>query len=208
MPRNETTVTFGCRCGEVRGMVVRAAPASVNRVICYCDDCQAFAHWLDRADLLDDHGGSDIVQLAPAAMSFTKGEEKIGGVRLTSRGLHRYYATCCNTPVGNMVSPTIPFVGVMAAVFRTDGQDPDAVFRPPIGAIKGEFAVGETPPGSRGISLWLMARAIAKVLKWRLSGWTWPHPFFDRASDKSRFVMTTVSPAERERLRLLSGSRR
>lgn len=36
-----------------------AAPATVNRVICHCDDCQAFAHHLRRADLLDAHGGPD-----------------------------------------------------------------------------------------------------------------------------------------------------
>src|SRR4051812_39818162 len=65
---SEKTAVLGCRCGRVRGTVTRAAPASVNRVICYCDDCQAFAHWLARADLLDAHGGTDIVQLAPASM--------------------------------------------------------------------------------------------------------------------------------------------
>jgi hypothetical protein len=203
MAKNETTATFGCRCGEVRGTVVRAAPGSVNRVVCYCDDCQAFAHWLGREDLLDAHGGSDIVQMAPAATRFTKGEDRIAGVRLSAKGLHRYYATCCNTPVGNMVGPAIPFVGVVVAAFRADGQDPDAVFGRPIGAIKGEYAVGAPPPGSRGMPLGLMARAIAKVLTWRLSGQTWPHPFFDRATGKSRFAMTIIPPAERERLRTI-----
>ena len=41
-----------CRCGEVVGRVENAAPQKVNRVVCYCDDCQAFAHQLGRADLL------------------------------------------------------------------------------------------------------------------------------------------------------------
>ncbi len=52
---------FRCRCGEVRGIVTDASPHTANRVVCYCDDCQAFAHRLGRADLLDAHGGSDIV---------------------------------------------------------------------------------------------------------------------------------------------------
>ena len=36
-------------------------------MVCYCDDCQAFLHYLGRADLLDALGGTDIVQMAPAA---------------------------------------------------------------------------------------------------------------------------------------------
>src|SRR5439155_1113896 len=38
-----------CRCGEVVGRVENASPQKVNRVVCYCDDCQAFAHQLCRA---------------------------------------------------------------------------------------------------------------------------------------------------------------
>ncbi|WP_437296539.1 hypothetical protein [Sorangium sp. So ce426] len=38
-------------------------------------------HHLDRADLLDEHGGSDIVQVAPSAISFDRGSELIAAVR-------------------------------------------------------------------------------------------------------------------------------
>ena len=60
-------VELRCRCGEVVGLVENAAPQKVNRVVCYCDDCQAFAHQLGRADLLDAQGGTDIIQVAPAS---------------------------------------------------------------------------------------------------------------------------------------------
>jgi hypothetical protein len=198
---------LGCRCGQVRGTVTGAAPASVNRVICYCDDCQAFAHWLARADLLDAHGGTDIVQLAPASLVFTEGQDRIAGIRLTARGLHRFYACCCNTPLGNMVSPRVPFVGVAAEAFRVDGQDPDDVFGKPVGAIKGEFAIGEPPAGSKGISFRLFTRAIGKVLSWRLTGRNWPHPFVDRATGEFRFPVTLLSPETRAHLRTLCGPR-
>src|ERR1700761_995518 len=105
-------VEVRCRCGEVRGVAADASPRTVNRVLCYCDDCQAYAHHLGRADLLDGKGGSDIVQMAPAAISFTKGKDRIAGLRLTEKGLYRWYATCCNTPVGNTMSPALPFVGI------------------------------------------------------------------------------------------------
>jgi len=62
-----------CRCGEVKGVVTGASPRTVNRVVCYCDDCQAYAHQLGRPDLLNAKGGSDIVQIAPSALSITRG---------------------------------------------------------------------------------------------------------------------------------------
>ena len=127
-------VELRCRCGEVRGLVTAASPRAVNRVVCYCDDCQAFAHQLGRADLLDPQGGSDIVQLAPASLTFLQGRHRIVGLRLGPKGLFRWYASCCNTPVGNTLTPAIPFVGVVAQAFDqadglwpTDRRDPRQV---------------------------------------------------------------------------------
>ena len=129
-----------CRCGEVRAVVKDPSPSTVNRVICYCDDCQAYAHQLGRADLLDIHGGTDIVQVAPASLTFLQGQDKIAALRLSPKGLFRWYARCCNTPVGNTVSPSIPFVGLVAQSFASDRQTPDQLFGQPVGAILGKFA--------------------------------------------------------------------
>src|SRR5579883_2663382 len=120
-----TKAEMRCRCGEVRGWVANPSPRTVNRVVCYCDDCQAFAHHLGRADLLDSHGGSDIVQVAPASLTFVQGQERIAGLRLTPKGIYRWYASCCNTPVGNTVTPAIPFVGIVAQAFENGAQRPD-----------------------------------------------------------------------------------
>ena len=166
-----------CRCGEVVGEITNASPRTVNRVVCYCDDCQAFAHQLGRADLLNAQGGSDIVQVAPASLTFVKGQERIAGVRLTSKGLFRWHTTCCNTPVGNTLSPAIPFVGILARAFDTGTQRADQVFGPPTGAIFGKCAIGEPPPGSTGPNLPLVLRVIVRVLGWRLMGKAWPDPF-------------------------------
>ena len=103
MPRQ---VQMRCRCGEVEGLVTNASPQKVNRVVCYCDDCQAFAHQLGRADLLNPQGGSDIVQVAPASLTFTKGQNRITGLRLTPKGL--FPADLCTNPVG----AGHPFVGL------------------------------------------------------------------------------------------------
>lgn len=175
-------VQLRCRCGNVRGRASGVTARSVNRAICYCDDCQAFAHHLSRSDLLDAQGGSDIVQLPPAAISILQGHEHIAGLRLAPKGLYRWYATCCSTPLGNTVSPAIPFIGIVTAAFDLAGATVDQTFGKPVGAIKGEFAIGEAPAGSRGIRFPILARSIAKVLGWKLSGLTWPHPFFVSAS--------------------------
>jgi hypothetical protein len=142
-------------------VVAAASPRTVNRVVCYCDDCQAFAHQLGRADLLDSHGGSDLVQVAPASLTFVQGQHRIVGLRLTPKGLFRWYADCCNTPVGNTLSPAIPFVGIVAQAFDNGTQRADDVFGAPIGAILGKYAIGQAPAGSTGVSLSLLWRVIS-----------------------------------------------
>lgn len=191
----------------VRGLVRNAGPDTVNRVVCYCDDCQAFAHHLRRADLLDAHGGTDIVQVAPAALSFEHGVDRIAGVRFGPKGLFRWYATCCNTPLGNTVGPAIPFVGIVAQAFDATSGGADAVVGTPTGAILGQFAVGAPPAGSTGWNLRLYARAIWMVLGWWLVGRSWPHPFFDRATGAPSRPVTILSPSERDALRPLCGPR-
>jgi hypothetical protein len=194
-----------CRCGEVRGWVADAAPRTVNRVVCHCDDCQAFAHQLGRAELLDVHGGSDIVQLAPGSLSFVQGQDCIVGLRLTPDGLFRWYTSCCHTPVGNTVRPAIPFVGIMVHAFAHGSRRPDEVFGRPIGAMMGKFAIGDPPGVAKGWSLRLMPRAIRLVLGWRLRGRAWPNPFFSRETGAPIYPLTVLTPAEREALRRYCG---
>jgi hypothetical protein len=195
-------VDLSCRCGEVRGKVKNASPQTVNRIVCYCDDCQAYLHHLGRTDLLDAHRGTDIVQVAPASLTFDRGAERIVGVRLNPKGgLYRWYASCCKTPLGNTVTPSIPFVGIVAQAF----ERPDDVFGKPIGGVLGKFAIGNAPEGSTKLNLGLIARAIRMVLGWRLRGKTWPHPFFDRATRSPNRPVTILSRAERDALRPLCG---
>ena len=198
---------FHCRCGEVRGQVANASSSRVNRAVCYCEDCQAYLHHLGRADLLNEHGGTDIVQVAPASFSFSQGQGRIVGVRLTPKGLYRWYASCCRTPVGNTVGPAIPFVGIVVAAFASDAQRPDEIFGPPTGAIHGKYAVGPVPGVSSGLDPWVVARALRLVFGWRLGGKARPHPFFDQATRAPKFPLTILSPGEREALGHLCGPR-
>jgi hypothetical protein len=203
----ETYAKLRCRCGAVTGRVQRASPSTLNRVVCYCSDCQAFAHYLGRADLLDAQGGSDIVQAAPAAIEFQRGTEHIAALRLSEKGLYRFYVDCCKTPVGNLVGPAIPFIGIVAQAFEGDARSRDELVGRPTGAVHGQDAIGMPPPGSRRVRPRVMLRALRLVIGWRLTGQAWPHPFFDRGARVPKFPVKVISPAERDALRLLCGPR-
>jgi hypothetical protein len=200
-------IELRCRCGEVRAVVAGVSQRTVNRVVCYCDDCQAFAHQLGRADLLDAKGGSDIVQVAPSTLSFVQGQNRIAGLRLTPKGLFRWYASCCNTPVGNTLSPSLPFVGIVAQALEGGAPGVDDMAGRPIGAILGKYAVGEPPAGSTGLNLSLILRVVGKVLGWWLHGKTWPHPFFKRETREPIYPVTVLPREQREALRPLCGPR-
>jgi hypothetical protein len=199
---------FRCRCGQVRGIVSNASPRAGNRVVCYCDDCQAFVQWLGRADLLDAQGGTDVVQVAPATLTFVQGQQYIRGVRLTPKGLFRWYANCCNTPVGNTLSPSVPFVGIVASTLDHGTQQPDELFGEPVGGAFGKYALGGKPADAASrVTLPLLLRTLGKIFGWRLRGKAWPHPFFKREGGQPAYPVEVLSKEQREALRPLCGPR-
>lgn len=196
-----------CKCGAVGGLARDVSPGTINRVICLCADCQSFAHHLGRSDLLDERGGSDIIQLAPDSVSFNRGTEKIAAVRLGPKGPFRWYASCCKTPLGNTVKPSLPFVGLVYEAFK-DARDPhhrDAVFGPARASIWGQSAIGEPPPGSTKMNVMFLGRTMRLILGWKLRGRAFPHPFFNRSTPK--FPVRMLSRTERDAARKLSGPR-
>jgi hypothetical protein len=174
-------------------------------MVCYCDDCQAYAHYLGRTDLLDAHGGTDIVQVAPASLSFDRGADRIVGLRLTPRGLFRWHASCCKTPLGNTLGPGIPFVGIVVQAFNAGGCRAEDVFGRPVAAAWSKYAIGGLPEGAKEANVRLIARAMRLVLGWRLRGKTWPNPYFERATRKPNRPLSILSGTEREALRPLCG---
>jgi len=89
-----------CACGRLEGHV--AATHRAGRAICYCRDCQAFARFLGSPEAtLDVLGGTDIITTAPRFVQFTAGTEQLQCMSLGPRGLLRWYAGCCRTPIGN-----------------------------------------------------------------------------------------------------------
>lgn len=116
-----------CRCGTVRGEVdPRRAYA---RVTCYCRDCRAYAEWLGTPGLLDGAGGTDIVATAPSRLRFSAGEAEIACATISGR-VHRWYAACCRTPLGNTARDhRVHYVGLCTACL-TPAEAVDAAFGP------------------------------------------------------------------------------
>lgn len=197
-------LSLRCRCGAVRGTVSEASPSTTNRAVCYCDDCQAFARYLDRPDLVDARGGTEIIQVAPGRVRFTQGSDQIRTMRLSSspRALVRCYTDCCRTPAGNMLpSARSPFVGLVAPFFEPS-TPLDAAVGPTRGSFHGRFAVGGTPPGAAATitpaflarsTMWIAGNVAAR----RHRG----SPYWNATTGEPLHPWKVLSVAERDRLR-------
>jgi hypothetical protein len=122
-----------CRCGHVRGVASKVSPSSGFRFLCYCKDCQAFARFLERADVLDVAGGTDIFQMPPARVKLTAGTDALRCLRFSSN-VFRWYTDCCRTPIGNTAAdPRFPVIALIHSFMdhQADGRSRDAVLGPP-----------------------------------------------------------------------------
>lgn len=123
------TIPLRCRCGQVQGVI--GTERTYVRATCYCKDCRAFAEWLGAPGLLDQAGGVDVVAMAPSQVRITAGQGQVACMSLSERGIHRWYAACCRTPLGNMGrNPAIHYVGMSTACMEGAGSAVDAAFGP------------------------------------------------------------------------------
>jgi hypothetical protein len=192
---------LSCRCGTVRGIAHRVSPETGNHVVCYCDDCQAFARFLGRdRELLDARGGAEIFQVSQGEIELTHGVDHVACVRLTPKGLVRWYASCCDTPIGNTVATRqVPFIGVVREFLP--GPVADEVLGPVCAYVHTRFATGGSPPPERSMPEWRsVLRVLGMTLRWRLRGDHHRSPFFDATGDL-RVPPRVLTRAERDALR-------
>lgn len=184
-------------------MALGVSPGSGCRVVCYCPDCQAFARFLARPGITDEWGGTDIFQMAPSRVRITAGAQALSCVRLSAKGMYRWYCGDCKTPVGNNNGPRVPFVGLIHTFMdhRADGRARDDVLGKPIGYTRTRFAVGTLPAPIRdSSSLRLIGRSVKLLGKWWLTGAGSPSPFFDDQTHAPRTEPRILRPEERKAL--------
>jgi hypothetical protein len=198
-----TRIPLRCRCGTVRGFVSDVSPAAGKHAFCYCDDCQIYALHLGRGDILDAYGGTEALMSTPAQVTLTQGASELRCVRLVSKGLFRWYAGCCNTPLANAVNPGLPVLIVVVASLDLAAlsQSADEALGPPKIRMHARFAKGGQAPGAHPKApLKALPLLIGHLVSAFLRGRGQPSPFFD-ASGQPRVEPHFIDKAEREALR-------
>lgn len=189
-----------CECGVVEGYV--ASPHIAARAVCYCIDCQAFARFLGApARILNSRSGTDIIATVPRYVHFTAGAEQLRCMRLSDKGLLRWYAACCRTPIGNTPPDSkLSYVGLVRSCLPGSSNEIDDVFGPSRMSLNTASASGQVSP-SRFANLKGLLKIIRNVGGARLSGAFRDNPFFRSGSGEPISIPETLKPHERSALR-------
>lgn len=186
-----------CSCGSLKGTL--NTTRQINRGVCYCKDCQAFARFLRReAEILDANGGTDIIQTLPKYVRFTEGIENLACLRLTEGGLLRWYAECCNTPIGNTpANYKLSFVGLVHNCLRLGDRSLDHSFGTVCMHVHTKYAKGPDRPKQVGLIKGI-SRFIGMILRARMNGHYKDNPFFDAATGTTIAKPKVLSVTERK----------
>lgn len=170
-------IRIRCHCGKLQGELDTAAVAA--RAKCYCTDCRAFARFLgNEIDILDSAGGTEVAAALPSGLRFTEGLDQLACMSLSPKGLYRWYASCCRTPIGNTPrDPKLPYVGVIRACMDASPAELDA-------ALGASHIATNTRTAYRKVEATPLATALAvarigsRIVKARLTGSWKNNPFF------------------------------
>ena len=192
-------IPLRCRCNHVRGVACDVSPSVGFRFVCYCKDCQAFARFLDRPDMLDPAGGTDIFQMPPARVKLTEGANAIRCISLSKKVL-RWYADCCRSPIGNTAAdPRFPIVAIIHSFMDQAGNPRDEALGVPLCRIYERSATGPLPPDAPPPpSLRVFGRRASKLLGWWVRGLNRPTPFFDQRTNAPRAAPQVLRGASRK----------
>jgi hypothetical protein len=188
-----------CRCGTLKGYV--SDPEKASRGVCYCKDCQAFAHFLGTpGDILDEMGGTDVVAALAKNVTFTQGFEALACMSLTENGLLRWYARCCNTPIGNTPRNfKASHVGLVHTCLEDPARTLESSFGPVRMVVNTRNAKGK--PKLMPIStIASVLRFLSSLLRARLDGSYKRTPFFDSERGTPVVPPTVLTSSERERV--------
>jgi hypothetical protein len=196
-----TPVPLRCRCGRFQAEVDH--PGRGTRAVCYCKDCQAFAHFLGLPPgMLDAHGGTDIVAVRPRDVRFLQGVEQLACRSLTPRGTLRWFTACCRTPIGNTPRDLrLSHVGLVHTALETPGADLGAAFGPVRMRVNRQSAHGRPPASPRVAFAASLLRYLSGLAWSRVSGRYRANPFFDPQSGRPRAEPQVLSVEEHRKVK-------
>lgn len=187
---SDDSLSFSCSCGQLAGHISPEARNSGLRLVCFCPDCRANELYHKKADPTE---GVDLFQLAPHGVLLTQGADQLRLMRLGPKGLFRWYAGCCGTPVANtLAKPGLAFVGMRSDLF--DNKDA-------LGKIKARSWVPRAgkSPQNEGV-LRMVYGIFSRMITARLSGLWRDTPFFDVTTGKPVAEPEVLSKEVRARL--------
>ncbi|HNI72540.1 MAG TPA: DUF6151 family protein, partial [Accumulibacter sp.] len=166
----------------------------------YCDDCQAYLHFLKREDLLDINGGTEVIPVYPADVEILSGAEHLKCIRLSPKGTFRFATSCCNTPIVN-TRPNEPWAGFLRRVYLANGAEQlDRILGPVRSRIMGKYAHGTPPAGTPArFNLKALASVAPFVLKGKLQRKSIPSAFFGNDGVTPIVSPYVLSKSERDR---------
>jgi hypothetical protein len=169
---------FQCRCGTLRGEVDE--PHRAMRAVCYCRDCRTYAHWLGQPqEVLDAVGGTDIVATHSRYVRLTAGAPQLACMSLSPKGLLRWYARCCDTPIANIPRDwKLPYVGLVHTCLERV-QPLEASFPPVQMDINTKSALGPAPHRGGPATMARFGAMVLRLAAARLTGSYRAGPFFD-----------------------------
>lgn len=168
-----------CECGNFRARLKAFPKNTPGRLVCYCDDCQTYLHYLKRGDLLDVHGGTEVIPAYPADIELLSGREHLRCTRLSPNGTFRFTTSCCNTPIVNL-RPGMPWAGLLRGVYTAKDADPlEQALGPIRSRVMGRYAKGTPPAGTpEKFNFKAVKSVLPFVLKGMLLRKAKPSPFF------------------------------
>ena len=189
-----------CQCGTLKGYV--GPPEIANRAVCYCKDCQAFAHFLERPDdaALNELGGTELVATLPKHVHFTQGLDALVCMSLSDHGLLRWYTSCCKTPIANTPRDfKTSYVGLVHSCLGKQAPSLQDSFGPVRMVLQTKSAKGpvKSTPVSNLVTLLKIMKA---VIATRISGSYKRNPFFVEDSGTPIRRPRVLTKAERARV--------
>jgi hypothetical protein len=148
--------------------------------------------------VLDSCGGTEVVASLPKHVHFIAGQKALACLSLSGRWLLRWYAECCNTPIGNTPrNSKVSYVGLVHSCLETNSPSLESSFGPLRMAVNTKSAIGKvrsTPAGSV-IGVLTLMRALVGA---RLAGSYRDNPFFLAGSGTPIRQPYVLSKAQRE----------
>ena len=197
-------VPLRCQCGAVRGVASNVAASAGLRFVCYCKDCQAFARFLERPEILNVAGGTDLFQMPMGRVNLSAGMDALRCVSFSGSVL-RWYTGCCRTPIGNTAGPRFPVIGLVHSFcdHAAIGHSRDSAFGPALCRLYENSATGPLPADAAAPpSFRLFARRVRMLFGWWVHGLGRPNAFFHDRTGAPRSIPRILDQSEAAALRL------